>query len=193
LEVENMERLSPVILQDTREKKPLPIVGFPVEVVTLPVGDYGIRNFSNWENPQFICERKSLDDLAGSLGRDRDRFWRECERLRQFRFRGLLIEGTREQVERHAYRSEIAPQSIFASLDALAVRCGIHLFWCGSPTGAARQLEGLVRQFARGVEKDFWRLKDACAPTATVGGEVAYTQNRCPVGESAVVKPQTIR
>jgi ERCC4-type nuclease len=171
--------LTPTILVDSREKRPLAIRAYPTEVVTLGTGDYSISGFSGPENPCFILERKSLNDLAGSLGRDRDRFLREVERMRGFRFRGLLIEGTREQVERHDYRSEIAPQSILASLDALAVRCGIHLFWCGSPDGAARQLESLVRQFARGIVKDYRRIMDACETepqpaTLTTGGKTIY-------------------
>jgi len=43
-------------------------------------------------------------------------------------------------------------------IDALIVRAGVHVLWCGTSAEAARQLESLVRQFARGVEKDYKRL-----------------------------------
>ena len=152
------------VLIDTREQCPLPIVGYPIETATLPVGDYGIRGFSDWSNPAFIVERKSLDDLCGSLGKGRARFLREVEKLRQFRFRALLIEGTRATIEAHDYRSEISPASVLSTLDALAVRTNLHVYWCEDAEGAARQLESLVRQFTRGIAKDASRL--ALAATA---------------------------
>ena len=149
---------APVILIDSREQTPLAIEGFPVERVTLPVGDYGLAGFSDWNNPQFIVERKSLDDLVSSLTHGRERFLREVEALRRFRFAALLIEAERAEVEMGAYRSAASPVSILASLDCLEVRAGVHVLWAGEATGAARRLEGLVRQFARGVEKDWRRL-----------------------------------
>jgi len=153
-----MAQPSATIVQDTREQCPLDIRAYPVEVAGLPVGDYGVRGFSAWDNPAFIVERKSLDDLCGSMGRGRNRFMREIERMRQFRFRALLIEADRATVQAGDYRSKIAPTALLATLDALAVRCGLHVYWCNDPQGAARQLESLVRQFVRGVAKDFQRL-----------------------------------
>ena len=157
-----MKDLTPIIQIDSREQAPLELEAYPVEVVGLPVGDYGIRGFSDWQNPRFIVERKSLDDLAASLGRGRERFMRECEKMRQFGFRALLVEGTQDDVVLGNCRSAMTPTSILASLDALAVRCNLHVFWAGSAFGAARQLESLVRQFCRGIEKDAARLQAAC-------------------------------
>jgi len=139
------------------------IEAYPVEVVGLPFGDYSIRGFHDLSNPGFVAERKSTSDLIGSLTHDRTRFLRECEGLRRYRFATILIEGHREDIERHGYRSLATPRSVLASLDCIEVRCGIHIAWCGSAEGAARRLEGLVRQFVRGIEKDYRRL--------IVGGE----------------------
>ena len=131
----------------------------------LPIGDYGIVGFSDWTNPRFIVERKSLSDLIKSLtGRqdaakdsERKRFMREIEKMRQFGWRALLIEARREEVAAGDYRSAATPQSMLASLDAVAVRAGVHLFWAGGHEEAARQLESLVRQFIRGIHKDYRR------------------------------------
>ena len=150
---------TPTILIDTREQRPLEFgAAYPTERVGLPVGDYGIRGFSDWDNPAFIVERKSLEDLAGSLGRGRSRFFRECEKLRAFRFAALVIEAHRSEAEMGAYHSALSPAALLATLDVLSVRCGLHVYWAESPDGAARQVEGLVRQFVRGVEKDAKRL-----------------------------------
>lgn len=147
------------IIQDTREQCPLPLNRFPVVIATLPVGDYGVKGFSDWDNPQFIIERKSLDDLAGSLGNGRDRFMHEIMKMRQFRFHALVIESTEKQVYPHQYRSKLSPESIFGSLDALIVRTGLHVFWCGNPTGAAEKVESLAEKFANGILKDAKKLK----------------------------------
>ena len=57
------------------------------------------------------------------------------------------------------YRSRATPKSLLASLAAIEVRMGIHILWCGDSDGAARRVEGLVRQFARGILKDAKRLE----------------------------------
>lgn len=163
--------VAPVVIIDSREQRPLGIEAYPTIDQGLPVGDYGILGFSDWNNPAFIVERKSLDDLVGSLTEGRERFLKEIEKMRQFRFRAVLIEGTVDQVGLGQYVSQATPQSILASLDAIAVRANVHLFWCGDASGAARQLERLVRQFCRGVEKDYRRLQSAGAELEQVVGD----------------------
>ena len=152
------QELTPTLLQDSREQCPLRFENLPVEVVGLPVGDYGIRGFSDWENPAFIIERKNLEDLCHSLGKSRERFLRECEKMRAFRFKALVIEGTQDMIELKQYRSVISPQAIISTLDALSVRCGIQVFWCADAAGAARRVESLAMMFVRGIQKDYWRL-----------------------------------
>ena len=150
--------MNPTILIDTREQTPLPITAFPTELAPLPVGDYGIKGFSDWDRPAFIIERKSLNDLCGSLGQGRARFMREVEKMRQFGFRALVIEATRTEVATGSYRSKIAPTSILGTLDALSVRAGLHVFWCATAEGAARQVESLAEKFARGIVKQYEAL-----------------------------------
>lgn len=149
----------PIILVDSREQDPLVFNRFPSRVEGLPVGDYGIEGFSDWANPAFVVERKSIDDLIGSLTQGRKRFMREVEKLRQFRFAALVVDGDRSTVELAQYRSTASPLSILSSLDAIAVRCGVHVIWAGDHTGSARIVENLVHIFCRGVEKDWNRLR----------------------------------
>lgn len=151
----------PTVLIDTREQLPLRITAYPTQEATLPVGDYGIEGFSDWGNPQFIAERKSLSDLIGSLTFERERFMRECQKLRQFRFAALIIEAERRSIEAGLYRSEATPASILGSLAALEVRTGLHVIYSGDAAGAAVDLERLVRVFCHGIEKDFARLRVA--------------------------------
>ena len=83
---------------------------------------------------------------------------REVEKMRGFRFRALAIEGTAKQISAHKYHSQISPTSVFGSLDALIVRAGIHVFWCGDATGAALQVEGLVEKFINGIARDYGQI-----------------------------------
>ena len=152
------EEILPVVIVDTREQCPLAVKKYPTIRDTLPVGDYGIWGFSDLNNPAFTVERKSLDDLVQSLTHERDRFMREIEKMRCFRFGAVLIESSQDAVAMHHYRSQATPQAILASLDAIQVRTGIHIVWAGDREGSVRQLEGWVRQFVRGIEKDRKRL-----------------------------------
>ena len=162
-----MTAIKPTILVDSREQTPLDIQGYPVEVVGLPVGDYGIKGFSDWENPQFIIERKSLSDLIGSLTQGRERFLREVEKLREFRFAAIVIESYESEILRWDYESKATPQSIVQSLAAIQVRAGIHIIWAMNADGAVKTVESLARQFCRGIEKDHKRLLKACETTTT--------------------------
>ena len=154
------------ILQDSREQLPLQFTAYPVELAggdnweeegrcpCLPVGDYGIRGFSHWDRPAFIVERKSLSDLCGSLGTGRARFMREIEKMRQFGFAALVIEAMEFDLFGDDMRSAIKPESIRSTLDAIAVRSGLHVYWSRNPEGAAEQIESLVKQFLAGIEKE---------------------------------------
>jgi ERCC4-type nuclease len=162
-----MSEITPTILVDTREQTPLDIQGYPVEVATLPAGDYGVKGFSDWSNPRFAVERKSLNDLVGSLTGERERFMRECQLLRRFQFAAIVIEAWQGEVQFGQYRSLTKPQSILASLAAIQVRYNIHIVWAGDHDGAARTVERLVRQFVRGVEKDHKALRAAVPAEVT--------------------------
>ena len=143
-----------VILQDSRERRPLKIEAFEVEVTALEAGDYGIKGFSDRENPRFIVERKSLTDLIGTLNavvRGRSRFFRQVQKMRDFEYRALLVESTRGSVEMACYTSRTSPESILGRLDAICKSAEVRVYWCGDAQGAARKLESLVRSF---VEKN---------------------------------------
>ena len=142
------------MLVDTREQQPLHLPTFQSETATLPVGDYGIKGFSDWANPSFVVERKSAGDLVSSLTHERERFFREIEKLRAFQFAALVIEAHEADIAAGNYRSDAAPEAILQSLTAIQVRTGVHVLWAGDATGAALALERLVRQFIRGRAKE---------------------------------------
>jgi len=168
-----------VIIVDSNENRgnPLRITRFPTTVeplrlVMIPPGsrnkpdepvlnddwkyltfDYGVVGFSSPAMRGFAVERKSIADLAGSLSGGRKNFCLHMEAMRFYDFAALLIEGSREQIENREYRADVAPDSIFATLDAIQVRAGIQVCWAGDPWRAARQVENWADQYCGGIEK----------------------------------------
>jgi ERCC4-type nuclease len=132
----------PSIVIDTREQTPWTFnqgliverfgCAFPTEASTLDTGDYSVRGLEE----QVRIERKSLEDFVRSVTAERERFWRELERLAEFPVRGVVIEGSIGEVEalgtaRCRLRSQARPQSVLASATAIWVDFGIPVCWAG--------------------------------------------------------------
>ena len=83
---------------------------------TLYTGDYSILGLEEL----IAIERKSIADLvACCMGENRERFERELHRLRGFRFKRLLILGSRGEIELQRYYSRIAPKAVAGHLERL--------------------------------------------------------------------------
>ncbi len=81
---------------DTREQLPLDLSPLRVQTGTLDTGDYALA-----AAPDLIrLERKSLDDLLGCVGRERERFDREVMRLLAFPVREMKRQGLPQHVHR---------------------------------------------------------------------------------------------
>nr|WP_294511328.1 ERCC4 domain-containing protein [uncultured Bilophila sp.] len=83
------------ILCDTREQAPYTFdryQGVAVERASLQTCDYSLAGLHD----HIGLERKSLDDLTGTLTKGRERFQRECERGRGLDYFGLIIEASLE-------------------------------------------------------------------------------------------------
>lgn len=143
-----MKKSDLTIVQDTREQRPLVFPEARVLVKTLKTGDYSLEGFED----KVTIERKSLSDLLGSLGNDRDRFMREVLRMQAYEYAGLVIEASMQSIARGNWRSEIKPASVLGSLQALSAKYGIHVFFCDNRDLAARTIEGLLFHFLRKQE-----------------------------------------
>ena len=127
-----------LILCDSREQHPLDLDPFRIEVAGLATGDYTIKNLDH----KICVERKSLADLTQSLGRERERFDKEMQRILAYPHRCLVIEGTLEDVVAHKYQSRIHPNAVLSSLMGYASH-GIPFVFCGSRD----QMSDLVKRF----------------------------------------------
>ena len=87
-------------------------------------------------------ERKSIDDLANCcMGVNRDRFERELLRMRSYRFKRLLVVGSREDIAAGHYHSKINPKSVLATLGAFEIRFDLPVVFAETPEAAAREIE----------------------------------------------------
>lgn len=148
------------VLVDSREQAPytfesIPATGIhqyvvPTRMTGLPSGDYSIDGCE-----QLIAiERKSLEDLYGTLGAGRERFEREVERLNQMQFAAIVIEADLREIWRPSefrsqWVSQLNPRSVEGTIVAWSIRYPRVHWW---PVGGRRATE--LRVFA--TLKRFW-------------------------------------
>lgn len=130
---------APVVVIDTREQKPLEFPHLQTVRGTLQTGDYGLQGLPDWG-----IERKSVPDMVNSLTGERERFWRELERLRGMQGRGfarLLIIGTQRELVAVLSRRSVKVAQVLGSLAAIDARF-IPVVWAATPEQAAAMIEG---------------------------------------------------
>jgi DNA excision repair protein ERCC-4 len=136
----------PVVVIDSREQDPLIFQNLASVRGTLYSGDYSISGLEEL----IAVERKSIADLvACCMGESRERFERELHRLRGFRFKRLLIIGSRGEIELQRYRSRIAPKAVLATLSAFEIRYDCPVVFAPTVVEAALQVERWAFYFAR--------------------------------------------
>jgi len=98
----------------------------------------------------FSIERKTIDDLANCCtGPNRERFERELQRLRAYRFKRLLVVGTEEDICRCRYHSSVTPKAVFATLGAFEARFDLPVVFISCPRLAGRKIESWAFWFVR--------------------------------------------
>ena len=132
------------IIQDTREQTPFKFSpGIPVELSKLDTGDYSMKNLTDL----VTIERKSVQDLVGCIGKGRERFERELKRMRGYRYRAVVIEGTLQKLSGGNWRGKILPQHVLGSIASWRIKYGIDFIYAGNADLAAQETERLLRKF----------------------------------------------
>ncbi len=96
---------------DTREQAPLDLSPLRSEAGTLATGDYSVKGLVD----VVAIERKSLTDLLGCIGQDRERFDREVIRLLAYPTRAIIVEATWGQIEAGNWKSKVTPAAAIGS------------------------------------------------------------------------------
>ena len=120
-----------IIICDTREKNCLEF-SVPTERGTLAVGDYCAK-FSDGSTSKVVFERKSINDLYGTLSQGYDRFKREITEATENKISLIIIiEGSLRRVLSGYINSKRTPISIVYQLFTLRVRYGIEAVFCNN-------------------------------------------------------------
>jgi ERCC4-type nuclease len=130
-----------IIVQDSREQCPFRFSdSVTVHVATLDAGDYSVAGLT----ASVAIERKSLEDLVGSITAGRERFLACCSRLARLDFAAVVVEASIEDVLAGCYRSRTRPQSVVGTMLAIHADYGVPTIWAGSRSNAANMTERLL-------------------------------------------------
>lgn len=133
-----------VALVDTREQNPLDLSPLQVQPATLTTGDYTLAGLES----HVAVERKSLDDLLGCIGRERERFDREVQRLLAYPVRVLVVESTWGEIDLGQWRSRVAPEAVIGSLLSWEAQ-GLSIHMAGDHRRAGKHVARLLYQVAK--------------------------------------------
>lgn len=151
-----------IILIDTREQLPLDFGRYECEVeyTTLSSGDYSVKGF----DIKAAIERKSEDDLLGSITQGRKRFEAELARLRGYELKVVVCETNWHRLAKGLYRSQMDSYSCMQSLIGLSVRYQIQFIMAENRAGAAYFTYHTLRHYLK--QKEF-ELKQAMKHAVT--------------------------
>jgi len=142
---------------DTREQN---FIVFPPEIEVfhkkLDFGDYGCELADGHVVP-IVFERKSINDLYGTMSSGYSRFKCEIVRCQEAKFRMiLLIEGTLTKVGKGIKHSARNPDSLLDQVMTLFVRYKIIPVFSKDPVEASR----FVTLFYKAYEKNYYINKN---------------------------------
>lgn len=155
-----MPKLKPenvTAIVDTREQLPLDLSPLQTVQGTLPTGDYSIQGLQN----VVAIERKSLPDLIGCVGRDRERFDREVQRLLAYPVRALVIEATWGELELGEWRGRVTSSAAIGSVLGW-IASGLPVLMAGDHGRAGKMVGRLLFTTARRRFREASELLKEC-------------------------------
>jgi len=139
------------IIVDTREQKPFAFGSIYPQartvVRTLQSGDYSIVGHER----DFAVERKSIQDLYGSIGSGRDRFKAEILRLKKYRFAAVVVEGDLAEIAAGTTHSKLSPVTVIRTMLSWSVKHGIQWWPCPDRDFAIRVTYNLMRFYLQSL------------------------------------------
>ena len=129
---------------DSREQHALDLSPLRTEVACLQTADYSVKHLED----QIAIERKSLEDLLGCCGRERERFEKEIQRLLAYPVRALVVEASWTDVAAGQWRSKITPKVAESSLLGWVAR-GLPVVLSGDHKTAGRHVARILFISAR--------------------------------------------
>ncbi len=133
-----------VAVVDTREQTPLDLSPLKTERFALDTGDYSVVGLTSY----IAIERKSLPDLLMCVGKERERFDRECRRMLAYPTRAIVVEATWEQIKLGEWRSKVRQEAVFGSLMGW-IAMGLPVVMAGDHVEAGRFVSRILFIAAR--------------------------------------------
>ena len=141
------------ILVDSREQRPFNFeherYDVQIQPGTLTVGDYSLAGLQD----KVAVERKSLPDLVGCLGRERERFERELQRGAALDAFAVVVEAAWADLAGGNFRSQLNPHAACQSVLAFMSRYRTPVLFAGSRAAAEYVTWGFLLQFLEGARK----------------------------------------
>jgi hypothetical protein len=123
-------------------------LAIPTMKANLETGDYSISGMGH----MIAVERKSIEDLFGTLSAGRDRFENELDRLNRMDFGVVVVEGDWHRVMRGLPDRRVNPQSIFGSVIAYQQKFrGVHWWFADHRRDAETITFRVLRYYAEGI------------------------------------------
>lgn len=137
------------IIKDTREQNGYVFEDHNVIVRKLETGDYSLENFESI----ITIERKQLFELYGNFGKDRERFLKEIERMRNIPYKFLIIEGNLDKFLEGNKFSKLSTKCLVGSLISLIFKHNIHIVFAGNKELAENITMNILRKAKKYLEK----------------------------------------
>lgn len=146
---------------DTREQEALSLSPLQTELSALDTGDYSVKGLEHVVR----VERKSLPDLVACVGRERERFDREVQRLLAYPVRVLVVEATWQQIEGHEpanpqWRGQITREQVVGSLIGWQAS-GLSVHLAGDHQRAGQHVARLLFTVAKRRWRELQALMEA--------------------------------
>jgi len=137
------------IVVDTREQKPLWHKDVIVE--KLNVGDYSIEGYQN----RFAIERKSPQDLFGTLDGGHKRFKKELQRAANYDYFAIVIDSSFSKCLNKeftgSYFSKMKGFVIMQIVFTLHVKYGINIWFCSTRTESKQVIKYIMNAYIKKV------------------------------------------
>lgn len=133
-----------VVVIDTREQAPFRFPGTKVKFAALPAGDYSIDGFTD----KLAIERKTLGDFLSSIGRGRERFKRELEKMGKLPVSAIVVEADFSHVSGGQHPiSKMPPEAATATMVAIWLDYHVPVFCCANRVEAEKFVLRTLQRF----------------------------------------------
>ncbi len=138
------------IIVDTREQLPYKFNNYSVEIISqkLDTGDYSLFGLEDY----ISIERKMRNDFLLSITHDRERFFKELERMTSFKHRFIVVESSLDNTYNHVKNNtRIYPNSFNGTIARMGISYGVPIYF----TKDRRYAEDLTYRLLYLAHKDY--------------------------------------